>query len=132
MTTTANRKTKGIIGGDSRLAKSAGSKVRGDRKSSDDNRDQLDGTVLSAKERRRQLREEWVQEVLPKPPEIQGFHCCWLSTTSSVDPIYKRVQIGYEPVRVSEVKGLESFTGRGGDYDGCVVCNEMVLFKISE
>lgn len=117
--------------GDERLKKDAGSTTRGFRDSADADRVQQDGTALSAAERRRLLRQEWVQEVLPTPPKLDGFHCCWLSTTNSTDPIYKRIQRGYVPVQASEVPGFGGqYTVSGGEFEGCVACNEMLLFKI--
>ena len=41
--------------------------------------------MVSSEERRRMFRSEWLQEALPKPPEIPGFHLCWLSTTNQYD-----------------------------------------------
>lgn len=117
--------------GDERLKKDSGVSVRGSRDSEDVSRVQQDGGMLSAEERRRLLRQESVQEILPTPPTIEGFHCCWLSTTNSTDPIYKRMQRGYIPVKASEVPGFGGqFVAVGGDFDGCIVCNEMLLFKI--
>lgn len=116
---------------DERLRKTSGEVVRGDRANADTDRVNKDGSALNAAERRQQMRREWVQEVLPTPPEIPGFHCCWLSTTNSTDPIYKRIQHGYVPVKAAEVKGFGSqFTIQGGEFDGCIACNEMLLFKI--
>lgn len=117
--------------GDERLKKDSGRGVRGPRDSADVDRVQLDGSALSAEERRRMLRQEWVQEVLPMPPAAPGFHYCWLSTTNSTDPVYKRVQRGYIPVKASEVPGFGAqYTATGGEFDGCVACNEMLLFKV--
>lgn len=118
---------------DERLKKDSGSSVRGSRDISDLERTQHDGSTLSAEERRRTLRMDWVQEILPPPPDMPGFHCCWLSTTNSTDPIYKRVQRGYVPVKASEVPGFGTqFMIQGGEFDGCVACNEMLLFKIEK
>lgn len=118
--------------GDERLKREAGQSVRGSRESADVSRAE-DGTALTASERRRMLRQEWVQEVLPTPPKINGYHCCWLSTTNSTDPIYKRMQRGYVPVKAAEVPAFGSqFTAQGGEFEGCIVCNEMLLFKIPE
>jgi len=117
--------------GDARLRKGAGETVRGSRDNADESRVQQDGSALSAAERRQLLRQDWVQEVLPTPPKIPGMHCCWLSTTNSTDPIYKRVQRGYVPVKASEVPGFGAqFTAQEGEFSGCVACNEMLLFKI--
>lgn len=124
-------KDSAIFGSDERLKKSAGDAVRGNREAADVNRTQLDGTALSADERRRALRQEWVQEVLPTPPSLPGFHTCWLSTTNSTDPIYRRIQRGYVPVTKVEVPGFGSqYSVSGGEFDGCIACNEMLLFKI--
>jgi hypothetical protein len=119
-------------GGDDRLKKSAATPVRGDRGEADASRTQVDGITLSMEERRAMLRSEWDQEVLPSPPPVPGWHFCWLSTTNSSDPIYKRVQKGYEPVKVSEFPGFMSGASQQGEFEGCVTCNEMVLFKIPE
>lgn len=117
--------------GDERLKKDSGAAVRGSRDGADVARAQEDGSALSAEERRRMLRQEWVQEVLPTPPKLEGMHCCWLSTTNSTDPIYKRVQRGYVPVRAAEVPGFGTqYTLTSGEFEGCVACNEMLLFKI--
>lgn len=119
--------------GDDRLKKDSGAAVRGSRDSADFDRVQSDGTTLTAEERRRALRKDWVQEILPTPPNIPGFHCCWLSTTNAMDPIYKRVQRGYQPVKASEMPGFGTqFMAQGGEFDGCIACNEMLLFKIDE
>jgi hypothetical protein len=119
--------------GDERLKRNSAADIRGPRESADVDRVHNDGNSLNAEERRRLLRQEWVQEVLPTPPKIPGYHCCWLSTTNSTDPVYKRIQRGYVPVKATEVPGFGSqFTATGGDFDGCVACNEMLLFKVPE
>lgn len=121
-----------LFGGDDRLKKTSATAVRGDRVEADASRVQKDGTALSLEERRRMMRSEWNQEVLPTPPENPGWHYCWLSTTNSADPIYKRMQKGYEPVKASEIPGFNQFKADGGEFEGCIACNEMVLFKLPE
>ena len=118
--------------GDERLKKNAGGNVRGSRDTADATRTNNDGTSLSAEERRKLLRNEWVQEVLPTIQPPAGWHYCWLSTTNSTDPVHRRVQMGYMPVKSSEVPGFSAsqYTVAGGDYDGCIACNEMLLFKV--
>ena len=117
--------------GDDRLKKDSGATARGSRDNADVSRVQQDGMSLSPTERRRMLRQEWVQEVLPTPPDVPGFHLVWLSTTNSTDPIHKRLQVGYQPVKITEVPGFEQYkVADGGQYDGCIACNEMLLFKI--
>lgn len=121
-----------INGGDERLKKSSGPATRADRSAADQEREGKDGTVMSVEERRRLMRSEWAQEVLPTPPSIPGWHFCWLSTTNSSDPIYKRIQKGYEPVKAPEIPGFMQFRVDQGEFEGCVACNEMLLFKIPE
>ena len=121
-----------ILGGDDRLKKSAAPAVRGDRVEGDNSRTLQDGTATTMEERRRMIRSEWAQDVLPTPPEQPGWHFCWLSTTNSTDPIYKRMQKGYEPVRASDVPGFAQYRATQGEFEGCVACNEMLLFKIPE
>lgn len=119
---------------DERLTKNAGSVVRSDRSEADEERIQQNGTALSDAERRAQLRNDWVQEILPTPPKLPGFHVCWLSTTNSMDPIYKRMQRGYVPVKSSEVKNFAGASSvvKDGEFQGCISCNEMLLFKVEE
>jgi len=88
--------------------------------------------LASQRERRRMFRDEWIQEALPNPPEIPGFHACWLSTTNTYDPIHKRVRLGYTPVTHDELQGFEHFKVKAGEHAGFVSCNEMVLYKIPE
>ena len=121
-----------IFGGDDRLKKSAATTVRGDRVEADASRTQTDGTALNLEERRKLMRSEWNQEVLPTPPNVDGWHFCWLSTTNASDPIYKRMQKGYEPVKVNELPGFTQMTSTSGEFEGCVACNEMLLFKIPQ
>lgn len=121
-----------LFGGDERLKKTSATPVRGDRDEADASRTQKDGTVMTTEERRRLLRSEWNQEVLPTPPANPGWHYCWLSTTNSADPIYKRMQKGYEPVKASEIPGFNQFKADAGEFEGCIACNEMILFKLPE
>lgn len=123
------KKASGPVGGDDRLAKTTS---REDRSSADAERVNKDGTALTLEERRKMMRQEWTQDVLPTPPKVDGWHFCWLSTTNSADPIYKRIQKGYTPVKVNELIGFTQQHVTEGEFEGCVSCNEMVLFKIEE
>lgn len=123
----ATRKT---TTGDARLSKSTASHVRGSRALEDLKRKDDEGTNLSASERTAMIRSEFQQEALPTPPEIPGFHLCWLSTTSSYDPIHKRMRLGYRPVSAEEIQGFASFRMNAGEFEGGIACNEMLLFKI--
>ena len=117
--------------GDDRLKKSSGADIRASRDNADTDRVSTDGSSLTAEQRRRLLRQDWTQTILPQVPDIPGFHMCWVSTTNSTDPVHKRVQMGYAPVKASELPGFDQYKiADGGNFDGCIACNEMLLFKI--
>lgn len=97
-------------------------------------RDSAETTLATTSERRKMFR-EFTQEALPTPPAMPGWHFCWLSTTSQYDPIYKRMRMGYEPVKPSDSEAMKEFEHlrlKSGEYEGCISVNEMVLFKIPE
>lgn len=106
--------------------------ARSSRAAEDEQRTNDAGTALTVEEQRRLIRSEFQQEALPTVPTLPGWHFCWLSTTNSYDPINKRMRLGYVPVRYSEVPGFESMKMKSGEFEGCVSCNEMLLFKIPE
>jgi hypothetical protein len=91
---------------------------------------------ISKRERLEAFRDKWANNALPDIPEnaIPGFHLCWLSTTNNYDSIDKRMALGYEPVKAGELgKGFEALGKMSsGKFEGCVSCNEMVLFKLPE
>lgn len=91
---------------------------------------------VERRERLEAFRDKWANSALPELPRdaIPGFHLCWLSTTNQYDSIDKRLALGYEPVKASELgHGFESLGKMSsGKFEGCVSCNEMVLFKIPE
>ena len=115
---------------DARTRFDSDSDARGTRAEADVPRTNDEGTAMTLEERRAMIRNEFLQEALPKAPDIPGFHCCWLSTTNSYDPIHKRMRLGYTPVSADEVKGFETLKASSGEFVGAVACNEMVLFKI--
>ena len=91
---------------------------------------------VAQRERAAAFRDKWQNSALPDIPKdaIPGMHLCWLSTTNQYDSIDKRIALGYEPVKAAELgKGFESLGKMSsGKFEGCVSCNEMVLFKIPE
>jgi hypothetical protein len=115
---------------DDRLKKDSTAGGRESRAMQDSNRRPATDDLASAQERRRMFRSEWIQESLPTPPDIPGFHVCWLSTTNGYDPIHKRVRMGYEPVKIEEVPGFENYKVKAGEHTGFVACNEMLLYKL--
>lgn len=89
-------------------------------------------SFVSSEERRKMFRTEWLQEALPTPPAIPGYHLCWLSSNNQYDPIHKRTRMGYEPVKADELPGFDNYKVKAGEHVGFVACNEMLLFKLPE
>ena len=91
---------------------------------------------IQRRERLEAFRDKWQNSALPDLPKdaIPGFHLCWLSTTNTYDSIDKRMALGYEPVKAGELgKGFEALGKMSsGKFEGCVSCNEMILFKLPE
>ena len=96
-----------------------------------DERTSVDDELESAKERRKMFR-EFTQEALPSPPAKPGWHFVWLSTTNQYDPIYKRIRMGYSPVKAEDLPGFDHYRSKSGEFEGCVSVNEMILFKIPQ
>jgi hypothetical protein len=88
------------------------------------------------RERLEAFRDKWSNNALPDVPGglLPGMHLCWLSTTNQYDSIDKRIALGYEPVKAAELgKGFEHLGKMSsGKFEGCISCNEMILFKIPE
>jgi len=117
---------------ESRLKKSLNAGGRDNRSAQDLNRAAPEEKFVSAQERRKMWSDEWTQSALPKLPEMQGWHLCWLSTTNSYDSLDKRIRLGYVPVRADEFPNFENYRVKAGEHTGFVACNEMILCKIPE
>jgi hypothetical protein len=115
---------------ESRLKKSLNADGRQDRNLGEASRRAPEEKFISAQERRRMWSEEWTQSALPKLPEMDGWHLCWLSTTNSYDSIDKRMRLGYVPVKADELPGYEDYRVKSGEHIGYISCNEMLLFKL--
>lgn len=115
---------------ESRLKKSLNAGGRNDRGSEDASRAAPEDKFISTQERRRMWSEEWTQSALPKLPNMDGWHLCWLSTTNSYDSIDKRIRLGYVPVKSEELPGYEDYRVKSGEHVGYISCNEMLLFKL--
>jgi hypothetical protein len=91
---------------------------------------------IQRRDRLEAFRDKWQNSALPDLPKdaLPGFHLCWLSTTNTYDSIDKRMALGYEPVKAGELgKGFEALGKMSsGKFEGCVSCNEMILFKLPE
>jgi hypothetical protein len=42
------------------------------------------------------------------------------------------MQKGYEPVKASDLPGFANYKVAQGEFENCIACNEMVLFKLPE
>jgi len=115
---------------DGRFKKDLKAGGRENRAAEDRQRDAPEQNFAFSEERRKMFRSEWLQEALPTPPEIPGFHLCWLSSTNQYDPIHKRMRMGYEPVKADELPGFEHLRVKAGENVGYVSCNEMLLYKM--
>ena len=91
---------------------------------------------IAHRERLDAFRDKWQNSALPDIPgsAIPGMHLCRLSTTNTYDSIDKRMALGYEPVKASDLgKGFEGLGKMSsGKFEGCITCNEMILFKLPE
>ena len=103
---------------------------RSNRGQEDASRAAPEESFVSSEERRRMFRSEWLQEALQTPPEIPGYHLCWLSSNNQYDPIHKRMRMGYEPVKADELPGFDHLKVKAGEHVGFVACNEMLLYKL--
>lgn len=97
----------------------------------DETRQNTENRDLSDYERRKAIRDEFTQQILPDLPEIPGFKNIWLSTTNQMDPIHKRIRLGYTPIKASEVKAFgDQYKITSGQWEGGIGWNEMVAFKV--
>lgn len=85
---------------------------------------------LSEDDRLEMFRAQLFNDALPDLPEIPGFHVCWLTTTNPRDPIHRRMQLGYQPIKPEEIPGMEYASVKTGEWAGFVGINEMLAFKL--
>lgn len=79
------------------------------------------------------LREDAMNNALPKPPALPGWHLCWLSTTNTYTPIQQYLRLGYVPVSRHEMPEWQWLKHNSAEHaDGDIACNEMVLYKVPE
>lgn len=78
------------------------------------------------------FRAQLFNDALPDLPEMPGYHMCWLTTTNPRDPIHRRIQLGYEPIKASDVPGMEFASVKTGEWAGLIGVNEMIAFKLPE
>ena len=115
---------------ESRLKKSLNAGGRQDRSNGEASRQAPEEKFITSQERKKMWSDEWTQSALPKLPNMDGWHLCWLSTTNSYDSIDKRIRLGYVPVKSEELPGYEDYRVKSGEHVGYISCNEMLLFKL--
>ena len=107
--------------------------MRGDRGVVEDAaRTQETGLVDDLSDLNNLLASEFDQVALPTPPQVPGWHLCWLTTGSTYDSVQKRQRLGYVPVTASDVPGFETGGAASAQFEGAITVNEMVLFKIRQ
>ena len=103
--------------------------VRKDERRAED-RKVTENRDLSEDDRLEMFRAQLFNDALPDLPNTGGYHTCWLTTTNPRDPIHRRMQLGYEPLRPDEVPGMEYASIKTGEYAGMIGVNEMLAFKL--
>ncbi len=69
--------------------------------------------------------------LLPVPPQIPGYHLCWLTTTNNKDTLEHRYRLGYTLVKPEEMPGFKFSSQKDTDIvSDRIQINEMVLAKI--
>jgi len=118
---------------DSRLKKDADFDVVGrrDTRRAQD-REVTEDRSVTEDDRLEMFRNQLFNDALPDLPDIPGFHVCWLTTTNPRDPIHRRIQLGYEPVKAEEVPGMEYASVKTGEWAGLIGVNEMLAFKLPQ
>lgn len=94
------------------------------------NREVTEDRQLTEDDRLEMFRQQLFNDALPDLPHLPGYHMCWLTTTNPRDTIYRRIQLGYEPVKPEEVPGMEHASVKTGEYAGMIAVNEMLAFKL--
>lgn len=112
---------------DERLANGARQNRTSEDRSVTENRQNTDSVRM--KERLAMLSD--VNTLLPVPPEIPGYHSCWLTTTNSKDTLESRYRLGYTLVKPEELPGFKLASQKDGESaSDRITVNEMVLAKI--
>lgn len=97
-----------------------------------EDRQVTENRTVSEDDRLEMFRMQMYNDALPDLPKIPGYHVCWLTTTNPRDPIHRRVQLGYEPIKATEVPGMEYASVKTGEWAGLIGVNEMIAFKLPE
>ena len=118
---------------DDRLATREPIQARRNRAGDDralEDRSATENRELSDAERIAMFQKQLYNDVLPNLPPIPGYHLCWLTTNNPQDSIHRRMQLGYEPIKASDIPGFDYISIKTGEYSGLIGINEMVAFKL--
>lgn len=96
----------------------------------EDDRPLTEDRQLIDPDRLEEFRKSFAAEKLPRLPDISGFHVCWLTTTNNADPLYRRLNWGYELIKTPEAPGFERSEIKTGEYQGCIGAGEMLAAKV--
>jgi len=97
-----------------------------------EDRQVIENREVTDDDRLEMFRAQLFNDALPDLSNIPGYHMCWLTTTNPRDPIHRRIQLGYEPIKASEVPGMEFASIKTGEWAGMIGVNEMIAFKLPE
>lgn len=111
-----------------RARSSEETKTRGSRRVTD--RAITEDRELSDAERVDMLKRSLFQSNLPDLPKKPGYHRIWLTTTNPRDPVHGRIRLGYRLLKSDDVPEFLDLATKGGNYDGCIMVNEMVAAEI--
>lgn len=95
-----------------------------------EDRSATENRELTDAERIAMFQKQLYNDVLPNLPPIPGYHLCWLTTNNPQDSIHRRMQLGYEPIKASDIPGFDYISIKTGEYAGLIGINEMVAFKL--
>lgn len=101
------------------------------------NRDWAQANAPTDPERRRAFRERWAQTHLPNLPKKEGWHRCWVSTNHPTDTPARRIALGYEVIKLEDIRGAgwapeASSIKDGSSVDGAVRWREMIGMQCTE
>lgn len=93
----------------------------------------IDGRELSDEEFLQSLAfDGGLNDIMPKPPEIEGFHTMWASEMNIQDLRMRLDRLGYSFVKLEECPHYRNHTPRSVGIPGVVSYNEMVALKIKK
>lgn len=92
-----------------------------------------DGRELSDVEFMRSLEfDGGINNILPQPPKIEGYHTMWASTMNEQDLRMRLDVLGYTFVKLEECPHYHNHTPRSAKIEGVVSYNELVAVKIKK